>query len=113
MTGSHGISKITVKYFIKLFTASNKGDDERLFGLVQKRVTSEMNVELLKPFTLADISNAVRSMAPLKVLGLVGFLDLFFQRYWHVLGPQISKGFSSWEGIFLTMFSLCMKSFTL
>lgn len=60
VTDSSGISKIAVEYFAKLFTASEEGDDERIFGLVQQCVTLDMNVDLLKPFTTTDIDNAVR-----------------------------------------------------
>lgn len=79
VTDRSGIFKIAVEYFEKLFTALKEGDDERLFGLVQKCVTSNMNKELLKPFTATDIENAVRLMAPLKVPRMDGFPALFFQ----------------------------------
>lgn len=82
---------ITLEHFARLFTSSEASDDERLLGLVELWITTSMNEELLKPFTEKDIYCAVKMMEPLKALGIDGFLKLLYQRYWHIVGPQISK----------------------
>ncbi|KAA3480946.1 reverse transcriptase [Gossypium australe] len=58
-----------IGYFEKLFTASEMGLDERLFGLVEKRVITSMNDSLLKQFTEEDIIHAIKMMTPLKAPG--------------------------------------------
>ncbi|KAA3466241.1 putative Transposon TX1 [Gossypium australe] len=83
--------KVASGYFEKLFSASEAGLDEHLFGLVEKRVTASMNESLIKQFSEEDICNAVKSMSSLKVPRVDGFVAIFFQRYWHIVGPDISR----------------------
>ncbi|KAK5839247.1 hypothetical protein PVK06_008022 [Gossypium arboreum] len=40
--------KVASDFFVQLFSASESGVDERVFGLVEKRVTDDMNASLLK-----------------------------------------------------------------
>ncbi|KAH1113857.1 hypothetical protein J1N35_007235 [Gossypium stocksii] len=65
--------KLASKFFDDLFSASEMGFDDRLFGLVEKRVTTEMNALLLKQFTEKDITYVVKTMAPLKAPSIDGF----------------------------------------
>ncbi|KAA3473448.1 reverse transcriptase [Gossypium australe] len=75
----------------RLFTASEAIDDERVLGLVEQCTTTSMNEELLKPFTEEDTWHAVQKMTPLKALMIDNFPTLFYQRYWHIVGPHISQ----------------------
>ncbi|KAL1174611.1 hypothetical protein V6Z11_A04G026400 [Gossypium hirsutum] len=65
--------QLALRYFKNLFTASSSEDDVRLLGLVDKCISNDMNEELLKPFTEEDILHVVKSMPPLKALGIDGF----------------------------------------
>ncbi|KAH1039054.1 hypothetical protein J1N35_040797 [Gossypium stocksii] len=79
------------KYFDNLFSTTDTGDDEHLLGLVEKRITNSMNDELLKPFTKEDITRAVKLMTSLKARGIDGFPAIFYQRYWHIVGLEVSS----------------------
>lgn len=81
--------QITTDYFGKLFSASESGSDERLFGLVERKVTDCMNERLLQQFTDEEITNAVKLLAHLKAPGVDGFPAFFFQRYWHIIDEQL------------------------
>ncbi|KAA3475478.1 reverse transcriptase [Gossypium australe] len=83
--------KVASDYFVKLFTASEMGLDEHLLGLVGKRVTDSMNESLLKQFTEEDVCHGVKLMPPLKATGVDDFSVIFFQRYWHIVGPEVSR----------------------
>ncbi|PPS10808.1 hypothetical protein GOBAR_AA09834 [Gossypium barbadense] len=83
--------QLASRYFENLFTASSSGDDVRLLGLVDKRISNDMNEELLKPFMEEDILHDVKSMPPLKAPGIDGFSTIFFQNYWHIVGPEVSR----------------------
>lgn len=83
--------KVASDYFEKLFTVSDVGSDEHLFGLVERQITDSMNEKLLHHFTEEDIFNGVQSMAPLKAPGVDGFPALFFQKYWHIIGSDVSS----------------------
>lgn len=63
------------------------------FEKVQQCISHEMNGELLKPFTDEEIWVAVKGIAPLKASEIDGFLPLFYQQYWHILGPKVSSYF--------------------
>ncbi|KAH1083924.1 hypothetical protein J1N35_023685 [Gossypium stocksii] len=83
--------KLATNYFISLFSASEMGLDDHVFGLVEKKVAESMNESLLKAFLEEEIVSAVKMMEPLKVPGVNGFPVMFLQRYWHIIGPKISS----------------------
>ncbi|KAA3467222.1 reverse transcriptase [Gossypium australe] len=58
--------QLALNYFGNLFSAFETCEDDRLFGLVEKRIITSMNDELLKQFTEEDIGYVVKSMTPLK-----------------------------------------------
>ncbi|KAH1033047.1 hypothetical protein J1N35_045221 [Gossypium stocksii] len=72
--------KLASDSFSNLFSASDMGIDECLFGLVEKRVIDSINDNSLKQFTEEDITYAVKKMVPLKAPGVDGFPAIFFQR---------------------------------
>ncbi|KAH1080052.1 hypothetical protein J1N35_019813 [Gossypium stocksii] len=83
--------RVVKEHLGKLFTASDVVGDYRVLSLVEQNVSSSMNDDLLKPFTKEDIRIAIKEIAPLKAPGLDGFSTLFFQKYWHIVGDEISK----------------------
>ncbi|KAL0302585.1 UNVERIFIED_CONTAM: putative mitochondrial protein [Sesamum angustifolium] len=44
-----------------------------------------MNAELMKPYTVEEITSAISHMASLKSLGPDGMPPIFFQKYWHII----------------------------
>ncbi|KAH1047849.1 hypothetical protein J1N35_038633 [Gossypium stocksii] len=69
--------KLTSEYFSNLFSASDVGSNEHLFGLAEKRVTDSMSDDLLKQFTEEEIGYAVKMMAHLKSSGVDGSPQYF------------------------------------
>jgi hypothetical protein len=55
-----------VNYFTGLFSSNCAGDIDACVQPIARRVTEEMNVELLKPFEVEEIHNALCQMGPLK-----------------------------------------------
>lgn len=68
-------------FFGDIFLVSEMGLDERVFSLMEKRVTNDMNAYLLKQFREEDITYAVKIMASLKAPSIDRFSAIFFQRY--------------------------------
>ncbi|KAA3474146.1 reverse transcriptase [Gossypium australe] len=91
VTQADEMLNVAVSYFGKLFTASNSTGVYRLLDLVEKRITTDMNDELLRPFSEEEIWQVVKSTAPIKAPGIDGFLALFFQKYWDIVGSDISQ----------------------
>ncbi|KAK5794999.1 hypothetical protein PVK06_036253 [Gossypium arboreum] len=65
------------------------GTDERLFELVEKRITADMNEKLLQNFTKEEITQAVKLKEPLKAPGIDGFPVIFFQSVWDLIDKGI------------------------
>lgn len=50
-----------------------------------------MNVELLKDFQMDEIEIALKCIAPLKASREDGFPSMFYQKFWHIVGDEISR----------------------
>ncbi|KAL5538284.1 hypothetical protein UlMin_045689 [Ulmus minor] len=50
-----------------------------------------MNNKLLRPFTSDEVHKALLGMHPTKALGIDGLPALFYQNFWDIVGPNITK----------------------
>ncbi|CAB4309818.1 unnamed protein product [Prunus armeniaca] len=64
---------------------------EPLGALVADRVTPEMNKILLSEFTTNEVKHALFQMHPSKAPGLDGMSPFFFQKYWDVVGGEVTS----------------------
>ncbi|XP_061993843.1 uncharacterized protein LOC133711764 [Rosa rugosa] len=53
------------------------------------KVTDEMNLALLRPYTDEEIKKALFQMHPSKSPGPDGMSPFFFQKYWHIVGMDV------------------------
>ncbi|XP_042965938.1 uncharacterized protein LOC122299618 [Carya illinoinensis] len=92
------IELIFNSYFQDLFTSSRPSseDIEECLKGVETYVTAEMNSYLTKQFTRIEVEAAIKQMAPLKSPGPDGFGACFFQKYWQVVGDEVSKTVLDW-----------------
>ncbi|KAH1031929.1 hypothetical protein J1N35_044103 [Gossypium stocksii] len=58
--------RVVIEYFGKLFTASDVVGDYRVLSLVEQKVSSSMNDDLLKPFSKEDIRIVIKEITHLK-----------------------------------------------
>lgn len=54
-------------------------------------VTSEFNESLLKPYSKDEIYAALLQMHPCKAPGPNGMHAIFYQRFWHIVGNDVTK----------------------
>uniref|UniRef100_A0A2N9F204 Reverse transcriptase domain-containing protein n=1 Tax=Fagus sylvatica TaxID=28930 RepID=A0A2N9F204_FAGSY len=54
-------------------------------------VTEEMNADLNRAFSPGEVVAALKQMAPLKAPGPDGLPPLFFQKYWHLIGDEVTE----------------------
>jgi carbamoylphosphate synthase small subunit len=79
-----------VDYFNRIFTSSNPQAIDEVVAEVDGVVTSGMNAELVKPFVKEEVQKALFQMHPSKAPGPDGMSALFFQKFWHVVGGDVS-----------------------
>ena len=89
------IEQLLVSYYLDLFTTSSSGDFEEVIDGVKQVVTCEMNDMLVAEFTASEIEHALKQMAPLKAPGLDGMSPIFYQKYWHIMRPDINAAILS------------------
>jgi hypothetical protein len=85
------ISNIVVEYFHQLFNSSNLDCVQEVVSQVDPVVTREMNGSLLCQLSGEEIQKALFQMNPSKAPGPDGMIALFFQKYWHIVGDDVSN----------------------
>ena len=58
---------------------------------IQSRVTLEMNLDLISEFTREEVELALKQIHPTKAPGPDDMSAIFFQKYWDVVGNDISS----------------------
>ena len=75
-----------------LVTSINPIDLEGVLNLLDKVVTPNRNHMLLKPYTPNEVKRALFSMYPSKCPRPDGMSPFFFQKYWHIVGNDVTNG---------------------
>ncbi|KAL0366994.1 UNVERIFIED_CONTAM: hypothetical protein Sradi_3589500 [Sesamum radiatum] len=74
-----------------LFQTSNPSDEamDEVLRALPTRVSEDMNEALIQPFTSEEVTLAISQMHPYKSLSLDGMSLVFYQKYWHIVGPEV------------------------
>ncbi|WCJ22466.1 hypothetical protein M5689_004555 [Euphorbia peplus] len=83
-------------YFSSLFSDSVGDMDTVDMNCLPRRVTEDMNGDLLRPFDLEEFRVAVFSMSPDKAPGPDGLNPAFFQKIWSTIGDDVFSACNSW-----------------
>ena len=84
------ISTIAEEYYTNLFTTAQPRNMERVLGAVDKVVTQDMAHSLTQPYTEEEVRLALFSMHSSKSPGPNGMSPFFFQKYWHIVGHDVT-----------------------
>ena len=87
---NESIATTAIAYFESLFTTSNPCRISEVTDTIATRVTDEMNQGLIAAFTKEEVVTALKQMHPTKAPGLDGMSAIFFQKYWDVVGDDIT-----------------------
>lgn len=79
------------EHFTNLYTTTNPSRQQREAALkeMQRRITKEMNEELVRPFTEDEIKEALFQMCPTKAPEPDDFPAVFFQKHWNSVGECV------------------------
>jgi hypothetical protein len=81
-----------IGYYESIFQSSHPSLIEEAVAHVPQVVSSSMNERLTRAFTEVEVEDALKQMAPLKALGPDGLPPLFYQKFWPVVGPDVTRG---------------------
>lgn len=90
-TSEENIENIAVNFYQNLFSTEGITDANMFLDGLEPKVSQHMNDQLLAAFTPKEVSIALRQMHPLKALGPDGLPALFYQKYWDIVGADITK----------------------
>ena len=85
------IANVATDYFRELFTTSSPTRDNEVADLIPRKITEEMNEHLTKEFHKEEIFQVIHSMHLTKAPGLDGMPVIFYQKYWDIIGDDVSK----------------------
>lgn len=87
------MGKTTTNFFRMMFQSSspqNTNIDEVLRCITTK-ILEDKKRDMERPFNKAEVEVAVKSMNPNRAPGLDGVHALFYQKYWEIIGDDITK----------------------
>ena len=87
-----GIGKSIVSYYKSLFDSSNPGDMEKVLDGVDTVVSVEMNSQLTQDSAPSKVEQALNQMTPLKAPNPDGMSPIFYKKYWHIVGDDVTTG---------------------
>ena len=90
-TDTRAIAGIVEEYYKNLFTASNNLNMDDVLASMDRVVTREMVRNLVRPYTTEEVRTAFFQMHPSKAPGLDGVSPFFFQRFWHIVGHDVTE----------------------
>ncbi|KAL5544814.1 hypothetical protein UlMin_008598 [Ulmus minor] len=87
-----GIAHIIENYFDMLFSSSSPSSDDvdRALEGIERKVTPQLNEQLEQAFVAEDVKTAVFQMAPTKSPGADGMSAIFYQKFWPIVGEEIT-----------------------
>ncbi|KAL5540880.1 hypothetical protein UlMin_043272 [Ulmus minor] len=97
-----GLAHIIENHFETLFSSSSPSsvDFNRVLASIERKVTPQLNDQLEQAFDAKDVKTAVFQMAPTKSPGADGMSAIFYQKFWPIIGDDITSaclGFTNGE----------------
>ena len=85
------IERVIIQHFSTLFQSSNLNAIEEVMAHIPRVVTEEMNDWLVIDFHPKEVQFTLFQMHPSKALGPDGMTAFFFQKFWHIVGADVTN----------------------
>lgn len=89
--GEEKLGQLMGKFFQELFSSSPTSNVEEVCAAIQHTLSNDGKLFLEERFTAAEVKQALFMMHPSKDPRPDGFSPRFFQRYWNVVGGDVTK----------------------
>lgn len=92
-SSKEGLDSVVIDYFQKIFQAGGVDNSalDLVFQAVNPRVSDAMNNSLWATYTMDEVKIALFQMHPSKAPGPDGMSPFFFQKYWDIVGADVSN----------------------
>ncbi|KAA3464320.1 reverse transcriptase [Gossypium australe] len=91
ITDCSEITEAATGFFEDLFKSKGCGDPNDVLNGIGTHISRDINDRLLTPFTSEEVWCALKDMGPTKALGSDGFPAIFFQKFWHLVGDEVTE----------------------
>ncbi|KAA3483188.1 reverse transcriptase [Gossypium australe] len=78
-------------FFQNLFKSKGVADPCKVLDGIERTIKQEDNEFLLAPYREEEIQAALEGMGPTKAPKADGFPALFYQKYWHIVGRDVTE----------------------
>ena len=83
------VEKAFVSHFRGVLNSSNPSGVAEVVAELPRKITADMNLELVKEVTMEEVSLVLNQMSPLKAPRLNGFNASFYQEHWSDVGKEV------------------------
>ena len=90
-TEENKVVEMVEAYYRGLFTTSNPTHISEVLNAVEHVVIDGMRQSLLLPYSLDEVRAALFQMHLSKLPGPNGMSPYFFQKFWHIMGPDVTS----------------------
>ena len=84
------VAGVAIKYFKSIFSLRTCQRLEECLNAVQQKVTTDMRDILSRDYSVEEVQVALFQMGPTKAPGPDGMNALFYQKYWHIVGNDVT-----------------------
>ena len=85
------IAQVVVDYFENIYSTASPTWIEDVVNAIPTKVTEDMNVSLSYAFTREEVATAFKQIHPTKDPGPDGMSAIFYQKYWSIVGNNITN----------------------
>ncbi|KAL4279285.1 hypothetical protein GQ457_03G012310 [Hibiscus cannabinus] len=91
VNSNENLLRVATDYFKKLYQSNGPSNHDQILEGITSCIDEDMNGKLDEVFTNEEVLVALKSMSPLKASGEDGLGVVFYQRFWHIVGQEVSR----------------------